>query len=135
MYDLHEAYFGPRRIKGVAEKDKVLSATGGAAVGALALARGERTHQLVTFARTGGFGDLPYGMGPYGPGWIWKAHSWDAKKLQQRSDWYKSRVSMRYLWVPLDEAWLWFSEHADDETDRAILFQSLNLEEPAVWPS
>ena len=39
VHDLHEAYFRPRRINGMTEKDKVssLSATGGYAVGVLAL--------------------------------------------------------------------------------------------------
>jgi hypothetical protein len=134
VYDLHEAYFRPRRINALAERDKVLGATRGYSVGALALARGERTHQLVTFASVGGFGDLPYGMGPFGPGWIWKRHSWSDDKLQDRAAWYKSRVSQRYLWVPLDEAWKWFSEHADDETDRTKLFQTLDIEQPLVWP-
>lgn len=118
VYDLHEAYFRPRRVKGFQAQDKVLAATPcGQTVGALALARGARTHRLVTFPRTGGFGDLPYGMGPYGPGWIWKEHSWTDQNVQQRAAWYKTRVSQRLLWTPLDEAWLWFIEQCPDETD------------------
>lgn len=88
-------------------------------MGALAIARGERTHQLVTFESTGGFGDLPYGICPFGPGWIRKRHAWSEAELQQRAAWYLSRVSQCYLWAPLAEALLWFSKHADDETDRA----------------
>ncbi|MHA7170075.1 hypothetical protein ACX801_18170 [Arthrobacter bambusae] len=118
VYDLHEAYFVPRGIKGFKAQDQVLAATPcGQTVGALALARGARTHELVTFPRTGGFGDLPYGMGPYGPGWIWKEYSWPDQKVQQRAAWYKARVSRRLLWTPLDEAWLWFTQQWAEETD------------------
>lgn len=67
VYDLHEAYLKHQGIADMPAQDDHLDSTqGGQSVGALALARGARTHQLVTVARTGGFGDLPYGMGPYG---------------------------------------------------------------------
>jgi hypothetical protein len=115
VYDLHEAYFQPRGIHGTEAKDKVLAATGGQAVGALSLARGKRTHELVTFLRRGGFSDRPHGMGPYGPGWIWKEHSWTDPKLQQRAAWYQNRVSRRLLWSPLDEAWMWFIAQCPQE--------------------
>jgi hypothetical protein len=85
VYDLHEAYFRPRKITGYALQDQVLDVTGGWAVGGLAIARGQRTHHLVTFPRTGGFGDSPHGMGPYGPGWIWKKHSWGAPRATSSS--------------------------------------------------
>lgn len=131
VYDLHEAYFRPRKIKGYLLWDQVLSVTGGWAVGGLALARGQRTHQLVTFPRTGGFSDQPYGMGPYGPGWIWKQHKWSAPEHQQRAAWYNDRVSMRLLWVPLDEAWIWFLDHVDDERDGPKLLRALEIEPPS----
>jgi hypothetical protein len=44
--------------------DKILEATRGYAVGALALARGERTHKLVTFASAGGVRRPPIWHGP-----------------------------------------------------------------------
>lgn len=128
VYDLHEAYFRPRKIRGYPLQDQILDATGGWAVGGLALARGQRTHHLVSFPRTGGFGDHPHGMGPYGPGWIWKKHSWSALEQQQRAAWYKARVSMRLLWAPLDEAWRWFLDHIDDEGGLNLL-GSLGLEQ------
>lgn len=134
VYDLHEAFFRPRKIKAIADQDKFLAATTGYVVGGLALARSDRTHRLVTFTSLGGFGDLPYGMGPFGPGWIWKRHSWESARLRDRSAWYKSRVSQRYLWVPLDEAWTWFNEHADDEIDRAKLYRLFDIEQPSPWP-
>jgi hypothetical protein len=127
VYDLHEAYFVPRKIAGYALQDKVLRMTGGCSVGALALARGERTHKMVAFTTTGGFGDLPHGMGPYGRGWIWKKHSWHDPALQNRATWYRARVSQRMLWVPFDDAWKWFVEHIDDEMDRTKLFATLGL--------
>jgi hypothetical protein len=43
----------------------------------------ERAHRLVTFASTGGFGELPYRMGPFGGGWICKEHSWTDQDFQQ----------------------------------------------------
>lgn len=89
-------------------QDEHLEASGGECVGALALARGARTHNLVTVARTGGFGDLPYGMGPFGGGWIWKEHAWSSDAFARRSRWYDEHVKWRYLYNPLDDAWAWF---------------------------
>lgn len=117
VYDLHEAYFRPRRIRQVKVQDDVYAATGGESVGALVLARGARTHRLVTFATKGGFGDLPYGMGSFGNGWIWKEHSWNDQDFQQRAAWYEARVRWRYLWVPLDEAWAWFMQRIPGKKD------------------
>lgn len=48
VYDLHEAYFKHRKITKIALQDEHLEASGGQCVGALALARGARTHNLVT---------------------------------------------------------------------------------------
>ncbi|MCC4908456.1 hypothetical protein [Microbacterium sp. cx-59] len=119
VYDLHEAYFKHHNIATIALQDDHLEASGGQSVGALALARGARTHNLVTVARTGGFGDLPYGMGPYGGGWIWKEHTWNSEKFTRRACWYDERVRWRYLHNPLDDAWAWFLDRipaAEDDT-------------------
>lgn len=115
VYDLHEAYFRPRGIRKVTEQDEIYATTHGEVVGGLILARGARTHHLVTFARTGGFGDHPYGMGPYGPGWIWKRYAHPDTAFEKRSAWYQARVAHRLLWTPLDEAWVWFLEHEPRE--------------------
>ncbi|MEC3853196.1 hypothetical protein [Paenarthrobacter ureafaciens] len=108
VYDLHEAYFIPRGVSATKDQDTIYSREDGQVVGALAVARAARTHELVTFARTGGFPDKPYGMGPYGPGWIWKEHSWTDHRYTTRSIWHEKRVRHRLLWSPLDEAWGWF---------------------------
>jgi hypothetical protein len=108
VYDLHEAYFKHHGIRGMELQDDHLESTGGESVGALALARGARTHNLVTVARTGGFGGLPYGMGPFGDGWIWKETAWHADMFARRAAWYDQRVKWRYLHNPLDDAWAWF---------------------------
>lgn len=108
VYDLHEAYFIPRGVKAGRDQDTIYSREGGQVVGALVLARGTLTHQLVTFPRPGGFPDKPHGMGPYGPGWIWKDHSWTDYRYTTRAAWYENRVRHRLLWSPLDEAWGWF---------------------------
>ena len=108
VYDLHETYFRTRKIRKIEPQDDVFVLSGGEVVGALVLARGERTHRLVQFATTGGFGDLPYGMGPFGGGWIWKEHNWDDPDFKSRADWYEAKVRWRHLWTPLDEAHLWF---------------------------
>lgn len=110
VYDLHEAYFVPRGIKSGRDQDAVYSQENGQVVGALVLARGARTHQLVTFLRPGGFPDKPHGMGPYGPGWIWKEHTSADFRYTARAAWYAKRVQGRILWTPLDEAWVWFLE-------------------------
>lgn len=104
-YDLHEAYFRPRRVLAIQDQDAIYAETGGEAAGALVLARGARTHQLVVFASVGGFRDKPHGMGPFGKGWVWQNHAWKGGKLQQRASWYQERVRGRYLWTPLEEAW------------------------------
>ena len=108
VYDLHEAYFKHHGVVGMASQDDHLESTEGQSVGALALARGARTHRLVTMARSGGFGDLPYGMGPFGGGWIWKENTWHSEKFARRAAWYDERVRWRYLHNPLDDAWAWF---------------------------
>lgn len=121
VYDLHEAYHRPRQIASIKAQDEVYAATGGEAVGGLVLARGARTHRLVTFATTGGFGDPPYGMGPYGGGWLWKQYSWSEPKLQQRAAWYRDRVQFRYLWTPLDKAWTWFWQRVPEVNDAGTM--------------
>jgi hypothetical protein len=108
VYDLHETLFGVLGIGTVVQQDEYLAQRDGAVVGGLAVARGAKTHNLVTFAQPGGFGDLPYGMGPYGGGWLWKEHTWSSPKMRQRAHWYEARVRWRYLWNPLDEAQYWF---------------------------
>ena len=115
VYDLHEAYFLHHCIREQRRQDDRLSATGGETVGALALARGARTHRLVTMAQSGGYGDLPYGMGPYGGGWVWAAHTWESQIFRRRAQWYDERVRWRYLHVPLDEAWKWFLDRVPTE--------------------
>ena len=93
VYDLHEAYFRPLEVRKISAQDHVYAATGGEAVGALVLARGARTHRLVTFASPGGFGGRPYGMGPYGDGWIWKDHTWADRDFQLRARWSRDHGS------------------------------------------
>jgi hypothetical protein len=66
VYGLHEAYFIPRGLKSRKEQNEVYAQGGGQVAGALVLARGTRTHQLVSFPMPGGFGDEPHSMGPYG---------------------------------------------------------------------
>ncbi|MFP7761869.1 hypothetical protein [Marisediminicola sp. LYQ85] len=117
VYDLHEALFTSRGIESTAGQDEVYGASRGEAAGALVFARGGRTHELVTFATRGGFGDLPYGMGPYGGGWLWADYSSTQRAFRQRSEWYRDRVRYRYLWDPLDEAWAWFRQHAPSSSD------------------
>lgn len=114
VYDLHEAYFVPRGVKAGKDQDAIYSQEDGQVVGALVLARGTLTHQLVTFPRSGGFPDKPHGMGPYGPGWIWKEHTWMDYRYTTRAAWYEKRVRWRLLWSPLDEAWGWFLNRVPD---------------------
>lgn len=111
VYDLHEAYFRPKGVLAIEAQDEIYAQTGGHAAGALVLARGARTHRRVTFASAGGYGDEPYGMGPFGDGWIWQNYSREESKLQQRSEWYQKRVRGRYLWTPLEEAWWWYTSN------------------------
>lgn len=108
LYDLYEAHFDAIGIKLLKDRDAHLAERGGEDVGALALARGAKTHELMTVATVGGFGDLPYGTGPYGGGWLWAHYTWTEPKFQTRAGWYAERVQSRHLWDPLDRAWWWF---------------------------
>ena len=110
VYDLHEIFFHARPERKIWEQDEVYAELRGQVVGGLVLARGAQTHKLVTISTTGGFGDLPFGMGPFGGGWLWKDHSWAERDYAQRAAWYETKVQWRYLWVPLDEAWIWFAQ-------------------------
>ena len=114
IYDLNEAYFVPRGVPSRRDQDDIYSQEGGQVAAGLVLARGARTHQLVTFPTPGGFPDKPYGMGPYGPGWIWKDHNWTDHRDARRAAWYQKRVGGRLLWSPLDEAWGWFLTQVPD---------------------
>lgn len=108
VYDLHEAYFAYHRLSGMPEQNAHLAEFGGEIVGALALARGAKTHRLMRMSRPGGFGVLPFGAGPFGGGWIWAEHTWSNPKLSVRAGWYERCVKWRMLWSPLDEANYWF---------------------------
>lgn len=109
-YDLHEAYFKALGIRDQAQQDEHLEAFDGQVVGAIALARGARTHRALVMARRGGFGDLPFGMGPFGGGWVWAEHDFAHPKAKKRAEWYADCVRYRYLHQPLEEAFRWFAE-------------------------
>lgn len=77
-------------------------------VGALLVARGKKTHQLAALIVDNPRRELPYDFASL-TDWAWAQASWDANDgLAERSSWYNSQVAGRPLWVPLDQAWLWF---------------------------
>lgn len=110
VYDLHEALFRQFGLRAIRDQDALLEREGGHVVGALALARGSHTHELVMFASRGGFGDLPYGMGPYGGGWVWTPRPSQEGKFALRATWYEEKVKWRMLWQPLHEASWWLGQ-------------------------
>lgn len=112
VHDLHEAYFAGLHLSGMPRQDTHLATLGGETVGALALARGAKTHRIVRMARSNGFGELPFGAGPFGGGWIWAEYAWSDPRLNRRAEWYERCVKWRLLWLPLDEAHLWFLTNA-----------------------
>jgi hypothetical protein len=67
VYDLHEAYFVPRGVPSRRDQDDVYSQEDGQVVAGLVLARGTRTHQLVTFPTPGGFPTNRMGWVPTAP--------------------------------------------------------------------
>lgn len=81
VYDLHEAYFAHQEIETLREKDAHLIEEGGEIIGALACARGARSHDLIAITATSGLGELPFGAGPFGGGPMWAKHTWDDKHL------------------------------------------------------
>lgn len=108
VYDLFENHFRPLDKK-ASDQNIELGSTGGEVVGALAYARGGRTHEMIIFAKEAGFGSLPFGMGPFGGGLVWDEYETTNDRFQDRADWYKDHVRWRLLWQPLDEAWEWFN--------------------------
>ena len=115
VYDLSEAH---RVLNGDAsatqERDKELvrgSSEEGPRwekVAGLLVARGKKTHKLASLVTANPLGELPYDFADL-TDWVWQRPSWHGEdRLAQRSAWFIEHVSNRPLWVPLDEAYLWF---------------------------
>jgi len=108
LYDLHEMYLRTRGLSYMCEQDDSLESLEGGVVGGLALARGAKSHSLVTFSRANGWRELPWGSGPFEGGWIWKEHVWSSAKFARRAAWFETHVKWRRLWQPRDDAQIWF---------------------------
>lgn len=112
VYDLHEAYFlavGIRRP--LVARDEHLAAHGGQVVGALAFARDAKTHDIITASRSAGLGELPFGAGPFGGGWVWREHASDEARFQTRAGWYRDLVQWKKLAAPLEDAYDFFADN------------------------
>ncbi|MFS6528310.1 hypothetical protein V8Z69_00895 [Microbacterium aurugineum] len=112
VYDLHEAYFRAVGIfRPLAARDDHLTTLGGQVVGALAFARDAKTHDIITASRSAGLGELPFGAGPFGGGWVWREHASDEPRFQTRAGWYRSLVQWKRLAAPLEDAYDFFADN------------------------
>lgn len=112
VYDLHEAYFRAVGIlRPLAARDAHLASLGGQVVGALAFARDAKTHDIITVSRSAGYGELPYGAGPYGGGWVWREHTSAEPRFQTLAGWYGSVVQWTRLVAPLEDAYDFFADN------------------------
>lgn len=112
VYDLHEAYFAAVPVsRSLADRDAHLASVDGRIVGALGFVRDAKTHDLITAARSAGYGELPYGAGPYGGGWVWREKTTDQPKFATRAAWYADLVQWRLVWEPLQDAYRFFDKH------------------------
>lgn len=114
VYDLAEAYWRlrPDVDRKIAEQDAHFeSLAGGDKVGGLLVARAKMTHELARVSSISSLRHLPYDFADL-TDWAWAAPTWPVgDRLDKRTAWYRQHVSGRALWVPIDEAEWWFSEH------------------------
>jgi len=119
VYDLAEAYWRLRPDVGRAtavQDAHFESLPGGDKVGGLLVARAKMTHELARVSSLSSLRQLPYDFAGL-TDWAWAVPTWPTgDRLGKRTAWYQDHVSERALWVPIDEAEWWFSEHGPQFT-------------------
>ncbi|MEV8025901.1 hypothetical protein [Microbacterium sp. NPDC080220] len=77
----------------------------------LVYARGEADHRGEHVAMAAGYGEAPYGLGPYGGGWLWRECPTDRPHYAESQTLYDEQV----LWCPVAEPFIralaWFEAH------------------------
>jgi len=65
-------------------------------------------NDVIEFGEYLGYGNMPYGRGPYGGAcWFWQPYHDPNPRYAQRSQWYQAQVDRRTASEPLDIAYRW----------------------------
>ncbi|MDJ1115403.1 hypothetical protein [Microbacterium dauci] len=77
---------------------------------AMVYVRGEVAHRGVHAAMAVGFGEGPYGVGPFGGGWLWREcparPGYEASAVL-----YEEQALWCWVYEPLERALAWFATH------------------------
>ncbi len=78
---------------------------------ALVNARGGKTHDLMDHGALLGFDEAPFGLGPFGGGWMWRPYVDEKRPL--RSQWFAERVEWQAVLIPFTDAAAWLAEQPE----------------------
>jgi hypothetical protein len=82
---------------------------------ALVCARGGKTHRQVDHGALVGFGEAPFGLGPFGGGWMWRPYVDPDPRRADRSRWFAELVEWHGVTDPFDDAAAWLAEQPELE--------------------
>lgn len=77
----------------------------------LVYARGEAEHQKKHVGMAAGFGEAPFGFGPFGGGWLWRECPTTRPAYASSQALYDEQVRWKSLAEPLERAYAWFVAH------------------------
>lgn len=77
----------------------------------LVYARGEADHRGEHVAMAAGYGEAPYGLGPYGGGWLWRECPTDRPLYRASQLLYDEQVCWCSVDGPFTRALAWFEAH------------------------
>ena len=77
----------------------------------LVYARGEADHQGKHAAMAVGFGEAPFGKGPFGGGWLWRELPTERPDYLGSQALYEQQVQWQTVSVPFVRAQCWFDAH------------------------
>jgi hypothetical protein len=106
VYALWSAYevSGPKQVAWAGDDTEKRNVVG------LVFARGEADHQGVHPAVSVGYGEAPYGLGPYGGGWLWR--ECPARPAYEESrHLYEEQALWEWIYDPLERALAWFRQN------------------------
>ena len=104
IYDLWEIW---RADKDAASRSEEASSSDAAkTAAALAWARGKKTHEFVEWGQPRGFGEMPFGVGPFG-GHDWRWGAYEGSDTRDQSQWFHQFVATQAVVPPLETAAAW----------------------------
>ncbi|WP_448255452.1 hypothetical protein [Microbacterium aurum] len=77
----------------------------------LVYARGEADHRGEHVAMAAGYGEAPYGLGPYGGGWMWRECPTARPQYAESQTLYDEQVLWRSVAEPFTRALAWFEAY------------------------